>query len=120
MIVVGMMLKVYTWCYVCICVQLLGTQNRVIAEASPRDDIWGIGLHEQDEQARDIAHWRGQNLLGQVSLSHCLLKSTTIFPQALNRLRLQGLLSEVKRSPIGAFFLYTCAGANGGAIARAE
>ncbi len=43
---------------------LLGTRNRVLAEASPRDRVWGIGLSAGEEAAGDPARWCGLNLLG--------------------------------------------------------
>lgn len=43
---------------------LLGTGDRIIVEASPRDRIWGIGLTAGDDRARSPEHWRGLNLLG--------------------------------------------------------
>ncbi|MFF9782677.1 hypothetical protein YWIDRAFT_02769 [Streptomyces sp. SceaMP-e96] len=43
---------------------LLGTNSRVLVEASPLDRIWGIGLAADDERAADPARWRGLNLLG--------------------------------------------------------
>ncbi len=43
---------------------LLTTSNRVLAEASPKDTIWGIGLDEKDKDAQDPYKWRGLNLLG--------------------------------------------------------
>lgn len=35
-------------------------------EASPRDNIWGIGLTEDDPRARDSNQWLGKNLLGYI------------------------------------------------------
>jgi ribA/ribD-fused uncharacterized protein len=43
---------------------LLATKG-TLAEASPYDTIWGIGLAESDPRSRDPAQWRGTNWLGQ-------------------------------------------------------
>jgi ribA/ribD-fused uncharacterized protein len=43
---------------------LLGTGERVLVEASPRDRIWGIGMGAKNENAANPAQWRGLNLLG--------------------------------------------------------
>lgn len=43
---------------------LLASQARVLVEASPRDQIWGIGLSKDDPAAQNPYQWRGLNLLG--------------------------------------------------------
>ena len=43
---------------------LVGTKNRVLVEASPRDAIWGIGMSQDDEGVNNPNVWKGQNLLG--------------------------------------------------------
>jgi ribA/ribD-fused uncharacterized protein len=43
---------------------LLSTGDKVIAEASPVDKIWGIGLTQKDERAHNPLEWQGDNLLG--------------------------------------------------------
>ncbi|QQS07597.1 MAG: NADAR family protein [Fibrobacterota bacterium] len=46
--------------------ELLASGDRILAEASPYDRIWGIGYGESDREAQDPSKWRGRNLLGQV------------------------------------------------------
>lgn len=41
-------------------------RNRLFAEASPYDTIWGIGWEENHPNAMVPSAWRGQNLLGNV------------------------------------------------------
>lgn len=43
---------------------LCQTGRRVLAEASPYDRIWGIGLAADDPAAESASRWRGENLLG--------------------------------------------------------
>ncbi|MFJ2091857.1 NADAR family protein [Streptomyces sp. NPDC087901] len=43
---------------------LLGTGDRMLVEASPKDRIWGIGLAADDPRAENPSTWQGLNLLG--------------------------------------------------------
>ncbi len=43
---------------------LRGTRSRVLVEASPVDELWGIGLAADDERAHEPLAWRGLNRLG--------------------------------------------------------
>ena len=43
----------------------LSTDNTVLAEASPLDPVWGIGLRANDPRAKDPHKRRGKNLLGE-------------------------------------------------------
>ena len=44
--------------------ELLATGDRVLVEASPLDNIWGIGMAENDEGVDNPSYWLGLNLLG--------------------------------------------------------
>ncbi len=46
--------------------QLLATKGTALAEASPYDRIWGIGLAEGDPGCHYREAWRGRNYLGEV------------------------------------------------------
>jgi hypothetical protein len=43
---------------------LLNTQDRVLVEASPVDNIWGVGMAKTDENIHNPDLWKGENLLG--------------------------------------------------------
>ncbi len=43
---------------------LLSTGDKILVEASPMDTIWGIGFGKENEKAKNVAMWRGKNLLG--------------------------------------------------------
>ena len=45
---------------------LLGTGSELLAECSPYDKKWGIGIDINDPDRYDISKWKGKNLLGKV------------------------------------------------------
>lgn len=44
---------------------LVATGTRTLAEASPTDRIWGIGLAADNPRATDRSAWHGKNWLGE-------------------------------------------------------
>ena len=44
---------------------LLSTGNKLLAEASPLDPVWGIGLRADDPRAKDPHNRRGETFLGE-------------------------------------------------------
>lgn len=46
--------------------KLLATGEKHLAEASPYDKIWGIGLTDNHPNVENPAKWKGLNLLGEV------------------------------------------------------
>ena len=45
--------------------QLLATGDALIAECSPNDRIWGIGIPLDDPRHQDPAQWQGESILGK-------------------------------------------------------
>lgn len=43
---------------------LLSTGDAILAEASPYDKIWGIGLGRTEAKKGSVEQWQGENLLG--------------------------------------------------------
>lgn len=46
--------------------QILDTENLEFVEASPEDNIWGIGMDEDHPNINNKKYWKGQNLLGKI------------------------------------------------------
>lgn len=44
--------------------ELMKTYPKILAESSPSDCVWGIGLREDCKEAWNLGNWRGKNLLG--------------------------------------------------------
>jgi len=45
---------------------LLATGDKTLVEASPKDDIWGIGVGIEEAKKRKPKDWPGKNLLGKI------------------------------------------------------
>ena len=45
---------------------LSGTNNTLIIEASPRDNIWGAGIKASDPRISNPSDWPGENALGTI------------------------------------------------------
>lgn len=43
---------------------LLSTEDKILVEASPYDNVWGIQMSENDANIKNPELWRGENLLG--------------------------------------------------------
>jgi ribA/ribD-fused uncharacterized protein len=43
---------------------LMNTNNRILVEASPYDNIWGIGMVQDHKDILRPDCWKGENLLG--------------------------------------------------------
>ena len=48
--------------------QLLATGDLVLAEASPYDHVWGVGISVSDKGFSDMTGWNGQNLQGRICM----------------------------------------------------
>ena len=46
--------------------ELFATHPKILVEANPHDQIWGIGLADCDQRAFSESSWNGLNLLGYI------------------------------------------------------
>jgi ribA/ribD-fused uncharacterized protein len=49
--------------------KLKATGDKILVEASPYDDIWGIGMRDSDAGVENPKKWKGLNLLGQALMN---------------------------------------------------
>ena len=68
---------------------LLSTGNKRLAEASPPDPVWGVGLRADDPRAKGPRQWRGTHSLGE-ALSAIREDFATVRPSWLTRPPLAG------------------------------
>ncbi len=63
---------------------LLSTENKILVEASPYDNIWGVGMNQNDSDIQNPNLWKGENLLG-FALMHVrsLLKDSEDKPSSI-------------------------------------
>ncbi|CAM9611747.1 unnamed protein product [Scytosiphon promiscuus] len=70
------------------CDQLLATGDKKLAEASPHDKVWGIGMDAFDPNVERHECWSGQNLLGKI-LMYVRTKIRWERPDLANRPQVQ-------------------------------
>ena len=68
--------------------ELLSTGSALLAEASPYDKVWGVGMTADDPRFANPAKWQGENLLGRT----CMRVRAD-----LRQLIAMGKLDEVRR-----------------------
>ena len=73
--------------------ELLSTEDRYLAEASPMDKIWGIGMAESNPQANNPSNWRGTNWLGE-ALNLVKFEFQTMICFILNKDRIKEVPTE--------------------------
>ena len=61
--------------------KLKATGDAIMAEASPGDKIWGIGMTADDPKAKQPDQWQGENLLGKILMEIRSKYADKIFPK---------------------------------------
>ena len=62
---------------------LLNTKDKILAEASPYDKIWGIGMAQDDKDIYNPDKWKGENLLGKALMKVREIIKKEKFPKVL-------------------------------------
>ena len=62
---------------------LLNTKDKILAEASPYDKIWGIGMAQDDKDIYNSDKWKGENLLGKALMKVREIIKKEKFPKVL-------------------------------------
>ena len=62
---------------------LLSTKNKILAEASPYDKIWGIGMNANDKDILNQDKWKGENLLGKALMKVRDIIKKEFFPEVI-------------------------------------
>ena len=62
---------------------LLSTKNKILAEASPYDKIWGIGMDANDKDILNQDKWKGENLLGKALMKVRDIIKKEFFPEVI-------------------------------------
>ncbi|WLE95427.1 MAG: NADAR family protein [Candidatus Electrothrix communis] len=73
---------------------LLATDNKVLAEASPYDGVWGIGLGSDAKGIENPLTWKGKNLLG-----FALMEARARLREQLSS-DFEKVVSKVKKRPV--------------------
>lgn len=77
---------------------LLKTGNALLAECSPNDNKWGIGLDIKNPDWKTIAKWNGRNLLGRILME--VREDFRKWPSAKNSIYEKILLNAHSLSPL--------------------
>ena len=76
---------------------LLATGDKILAEASPKDRIYGIGFEADDQEALNPDLWQGTNLLGEALMK---VRKTLLEEDEKNVIEVCGGIKYKKMPPL--------------------